>query len=80
MIGWGCLSDLVQKDQGTGNKYRDERCLGLWGLAACVYGQPLVSMDMEGPQYHTILYKGLKHPWTLVSAGVLDLIPMGTKD
>ena len=37
MIGWGCITDLIQKDQGMSPKYRDGRQLGIWGLANWVY-------------------------------------------
>lgn len=45
-----------------------EPCLRLW------YSQPTVSMDVEpvhsdGPLSRAILYKGLEHPWTVVSMG-----------
>lgn len=34
-------------------------------------------MGMEDQLYSTTLQKGLEHPWSSVSMGVLELIPSG---
>ena len=34
-------------------------------------------VDMEGPLYYAILYKGLEHLWILVSVEVLEPVPWG---
>ena len=34
-------------------------------------------MDTKGLLYYTILFKGLEHPWILISEGVLEPLPDG---